>query len=637
MRPTLHDAYINCRYRLNEVSARKNIVHSGRFLFHGPPNGFLDAQLTWQRREENAALHLEIEILKDIAVELLSVVLCIRSQGGITALNRYYDCKPVGRELWNNDLTPLHIRYHDGGRGWLIKNGTNFVAHKITPRQDNFLLELYLDAAGLHPQTNYEQGITRSSASPVIKAGRKYTIDITIIEKGDTAYPVLNRFPHGCHAAFLLTDHCDFDEAPNLHRFIYGNEGKGAWLGSGLKITKGVFTKRSPKAGFRAGTLEDESYLQLAEALYKGGNEIAPHAIQQSGKITVEQFREALGWLQQRFNCRSWIEHGNYLAYSYYMGGRDNEYKLVENLTARGYTSLWSYYDMPIDPFTTLNMLHNGRQGLAPGLYPALRKMAAGKAFQAFHLLRSYIARRHHGQRAVIYLLNLLSAGRSMAMSFVRRKKPAQAVAHFLQSLFTGGNKKEIGYRPYTAQEIRNFSPVLFPEDAAALAKYKPGQLFMFTTQEVVHTSDVYTSAALHRLAAERGIHIAHTYILNRLPYINGIFEKDGGLKKQWTDFVEALAAMVAEQRIWNPTLAGLTAHFSRLSGLDIQYRPGEIIIANPGSEAMSGLTFSIDAPEGVVVYWNGQQVASRYDHVRNSLFFWGDVPPRSTAMVTWQ
>ncbi len=629
----LSKTYIRCRYRPTAIMAAGNTSYD-KCIPYPQTNDLFSATIA----EENNVFRCTVQLKQDLAIELLSVTFIIPSANIPSAYNRQYILQPVGKSLWNNDLTPLHIQYQHNGRNLLVKNVTKFLSHKITPATDHFKLELFIDAAGLHPQINYENGITKSSASPIIKTGRQYTISFSIIETNAAPYPVINRYPNGLQSAFVLTDHCDFDTTANLKKFANGNNGQASWLTSGLKITKGVFANASQKKGFMAATLAMPEYKVIIDELYSSGNEIAPHALNQSGQIDPNLFIASLDVLKKTYDCRSWIEHGNYLSYSYYMGGKSNKYRLIEQLEQRGYNNIWSYYDVAINPFSSINLFSTNVGKAATDAMVISRKLLRGQFLYAFHVFRSYFTRHNNGQKYIAYLLGLFSKSRQMFMSVIKRQQVKKGMKQFLQALAGKDNKHIYTYTPFTNEEICHFSPVLFSEAHGSLSQLQPDDILMFATQEVVHTSDIYNEQALLALIKEKGLHIGHTYILNQLPYINGIFTKNGQLKEEWIVFVEALKKLSGSKAIWSCNMGELAAYLKAIALLDITYHRQSITITNKSRLAAAGITFSMPYTGTIPnMLWNNRQLdPSCFYTEASAIVFWGDIPAEGSISIEW-
>jgi len=119
--------------------------------------------------------------------------------------------------------------------------------------------------------------------------------------------------------------------------------------------------------------------------------------------------------------------------------------------------------------------------------------------------------------------------------------------------------------------------------DHKSLNNYNGGLLF-FNTVEATHIKDIYTKKSLEKLISERGLHIGHTYILNNLPYLNGIFDLKRSsvtLSDSWIQFISALSQKVRENKIWNPTMGKFIERVQRILNIDIHIIIGGLLIIN--------------------------------------------------------
>lgn len=313
--------------------------------------------------QEDNRISVDAILKQDLAVELFSVQFSIKKQGKAKCINRQYKLQGLNGEVWNNDLTPLYIQYQYDGQHYLLNNIQGMFSYSVKEEGEHLGLNIYLDAAAMHPAWSHRESERKSDAVRLSPAGHNYSLSFSISEI-DTQVPppVLSRYPSGAEACFVITDHCDYDQSDTMHTFLYGSNGNGGWLGKGLKMTKGVFTLKSDyKKEELAATLQDDDYKQLIADLFNDGSEIAPHALNQSGQISKEVFDVAFTAISSEYDCHTWIDHGSYQKYTYSVGGGENEYKLADRLKEYSYSSLWSYHDAPIDSTQSLNIFSVGR------------------------------------------------------------------------------------------------------------------------------------------------------------------------------------------------------------------------------------------------------------------------------------
>jgi hypothetical protein len=192
----------------------------------------------------------------------------------------------------------------------------------------------------------------------------------------------------------------------------------------------------------------------------------------------------------------------------------------------------------------------------------------------------------------------------------------------------------------YSRTEALDMAPAIYPERAVPLSQVTAEDLLLFASAEVLHTSDAYTPASLERLVAERGLHIGHTYLLNRLPYLAGIFTAPNGpyhLSRYWIEMLDALTDSVRAGRIWNPTMSEL-AEWVRATQLICTEPVGArtVRLHNASGSAMRNVSLLLPTDVSAAdLTWNGVRPAG----VRSWgdwLCVWGDVPAGGAAVVCW-
>jgi hypothetical protein len=193
---------------------------------------------------------------------------------------------------------------------------------------------------------------------------------------------------------------------------------------------------------------------------------------------------------------------------------------------------------------------------------------------------------------------------------------------------------------PYSRRELIDFGAVLYPERALPLSQISDADLALFITLEVVHTQDAYTDKAISRLLNERGLHVGHCYLLNRLPYVAGMFERDSSsprLTETWLRFIDDLEEQVRSGRLWNPTVTEL-AEWLRAAQRVVCLPSGSrsVRLINQLNQVIQDYTLlvphSIDPDE--VVWASGRPKGWRY--WKDWLAVWGDLPAGRSTVIEW-
>jgi peptidoglycan/xylan/chitin deacetylase (PgdA/CDA1 family) len=568
-------------------------------------------------------------------------------------LDAYCRWSEVRRRAVTNESTPFVLRWRDPSGALLELRSTRGCIPAVIAWNGGMLtIDLELDAAALHPRWSFAAGRTESTAAPARAPGWSSCIAL-VLRHIDTPAPtpaVLGRLPFGAEAALTITDHPDFDDEDRFLVFAHGVDGRRGWLGRGLRLTKSVFAMESDAVPRRpAPTMERPAYRALLDELYGEGSEIAPHGVNESGNVAPERFRRALAALADRYRPDTWIDHGLSLAYCYSMGGADNpDYDLLARLRDHGISTLWSYHDVPVNAAGSLNLLAPNGWDLRHAVRGSMRHAANSDYLIAAHYLRSaFLARATGALQQTVG--KALSVGRRAYLlrseSFANRHTAAwSAAGAAIVGLFEASSQSRRGdaspAEVFTRREGLEWGAAVYPERAVPMHQVQPDDQLLFATQEVLHLRDAYTPAAFERLIHERGVHLAHTYLLNTLPYVAGMFSPDyPGIRpaSAWQSALDSLAGEVAAGRLWNPTAGEAAKWFRSMQCLTVTPRAESALeLSNPTADVVHGATVMLPASVSPdAISWNGgPATASR--RWSDWLCVWGDVPANSAIVVRW-
>lgn len=550
------------------------------------------------------------------------------------------------------ESTPFVLRWRrPDGTGAELRALCGFPPMRLSARRA-IVLEVVLDASALHPRWSFRDGQAVSKSAPERGAGwsSAVTLSLRAVRESAAAPVVPARFPHGAEAAFTITDHPDFDTEDTLRAFLDGSDGRKGWLDRGLRFTKSVFAIESGSmARPPAPTLERESYGHLVERLHRDGSEIAPHGVHESGPLSADRFRAALAGLVDRFRPRTWIDHGLSLPYCYSMGGAtDPQYQLLAELRKSGITTLWAYHDVPCNAAASLNLAAPRAHDIGVILSRSGRHAARREMLTAAHYVRSAVLARTSGKLAYV-LGRSLSGGRR---AYLLRSTPnsrrgwaiwSAAGIALLGLVDAAWGAQMGGALPggnWSRAESAEWGTTIYPERADPLHLVSDTDFLLFATLEVLHIGDVYGEAALSTLIAERGLHIGHTYLLNRLPYVDGLFERGSAaprLTRAWLAVLDILQTEVAAGRLWNPPMGELAEWTRSVQRVTVHPVSDDTIeVRHPGDEALRGFTLLLPPHVSPAdVEWNGAPPAGTRAW-GDWLAVWGDVPARGCVHVRW-
>lgn len=590
---------------------------------------------------------------RSTAIRRCSVKVSARCVGRPYHLDAYSRWRHVHDGAVTTEATPFVLRWRDASGAVLeLRSARGCIPAVIGWNRGILTIDIQLDAAALHPRWSFATGRAESTAAPSRPAGWSSRVEL-VIRRLDRPAPtpaILARLPFGAEAALTITDHPDFDDEDRFRVFAHGIQGSRGWAGRGLRLTKSVFAVESDAVPRKpAPTLERPAYRALLDELHAEGSEIAPHGINESGNIGPERFRRGLAGLAQRYQPDTWIDHGLSLFYCYSMGGADNpDYDLLSRLRDHGITALWSYHDAPVNAAASLNIVAPDVKDLGDAVRGSMRHAAHSNYLIAAHYLRSAFLSRATG--ALQHTVGkALSLGRRAYLlrsgSLARRHAAAwSAAGATLLGLFEGSGQPRRGHasaeRLFTRREGLEWGATVYPERAVPMHQVRADDQLLFATQEVLHLRDAYTPAAFERLIGERGLHVAHTYLLNTLPYVAGMFSPDHSGPRPapaWQGALDSLTTEVGSGRLWNPTVGELAKWFRGMQCLAVTPRSEcALELSNPTGAVLHGATVMLPAsvsPEAV--RWNGGAVTGSR-RWSDWLCVWGDVPADSTIVVRW-
>jgi hypothetical protein len=588
-----------------------------------------------------------------IAIRRCSVRLRARCAGRPRHLDAYFRWREVHDRAVTTEATPFVLRWRDPSGSVLeLRSARGCIPAVLAWNRGVLTIDVQLDAAALHPRWSFAGGRTESTAAPARPAGWSSRVEL-VLRRLDRPAPtpaVLGRLPFGAEAALTITDHPDFDDEERFRVFTRGTNGSRGWAGRGLRLTKSVFAVESDSVPRKpAPTLERPAYQALLDELHGEGSEIAPHGVNESGNIGPDRFRRALAGLAQRYRPDTWIDHGLSLLYCYTMGGADNpDYDLLSRLRDHGITALWSYHDAPVNAVASLNLLAPDAKDLGDAMRGSMRHAANSNYLIAAHYLRSAFLSRATG--AVHRTVGkALSVGRRAYLlrsgSIASRHAAALSAASVaLLGLFDASGqprgKNAPAERLFSRREGLAWGAMVYPERAVPMHQVRADDQLLFATQEVLHLRDAYTPEAFERLIDERGLHVAHTYLLNTLPYVAGMFSPDHSeprLAPAWLGALDSLTTEVASGRLWNPTVGELAKWFRGMQCVAVTPRSEcALELSNPTGDVLRGATVILPASVSRdAVAWNGGPVTGSR-RWSDFLCVWGDVPANSTIVVRW-
>jgi hypothetical protein len=325
----------------------------------------VDAVVRIAPREGGAAA-VDVALRWRAPVSLERAALVVSWAGGDRrALGRDLRVRPLAGLLRVGRGTPILV----AAGGVFLAGGPGLLGARVEPAAGGVRAALLLDDADERPFSTYESCLDR------LPEGHDQQISWAALEvrravrgvarwPGDedvaraALYPVadaaplrpvvVERWPSGARAAFVLTDHADRTDADALRAVLWGSSdpraegGVGAGIvGRGLRVTRTFFVHA------RQGALDDPDVRLLATDLAAAGSEVALHSVtpERDDRDAVRAgLAAAAAW-----RPRTWIDHQPYTnceAVSSRGAGTDGPFGVRDLLVEGGVSWLWAAGDV---------------------------------------------------------------------------------------------------------------------------------------------------------------------------------------------------------------------------------------------------------------------------------------------------
>lgn len=282
------------------------------------------------------------------------------------ALGRDLRFAPLAGTLRAGRGTPVLV----AAGGVLLAGGPGLLGARVDPTAGGVRAALLLDDADERPFSTYEACLDRLPDGGDHQPIRWAALEVRRAVRGvarrpgeadvarATLYPlsdaaplrpvVVERWPAGARAAFVLTDHADRTDAGALRAVLWGSSdpraegGVGAGVvGRGLRVTRTFFVHA------RQGALDDPDVRLLATDLAGAGSEVALHSVtpERDDRDAVRAgLAAAAAW-----RPRTWIDHEPYTnceAISSRGAGTDGPFGVRDLLVADGISWVWAAGDV---------------------------------------------------------------------------------------------------------------------------------------------------------------------------------------------------------------------------------------------------------------------------------------------------
>jgi hypothetical protein len=323
-----------------------------------------------------AALEIALRWRAPVSLERAALVVSWRpvarggggpgTAGEPSALGRDLRLRPLAGVLRVGRGTPILV----AAGGVFLAGGPGLLGARVEPAAGRVRAALLLDDADERPFSTYETCLDRLPDGPDHQQIHWAALEVRRAVRGvarwpgdedvarATLYPlpdgaplrpvVVERWPAGARAAFVLTDHADRTDPDALRAVLWGSSdpraegGVGAGVvGRGLRVTRTFFVHASQ------GALDDPEVRLLATDLAAAGSEVALHSVTPD-RDDRDAVRAGLA-AAAVWRPRTWIDHQPYTnceAMSSRGAGTEGPFGVRDLLVEGGVSWLWAAGDV---------------------------------------------------------------------------------------------------------------------------------------------------------------------------------------------------------------------------------------------------------------------------------------------------
>jgi len=354
------------------------------------------------------------------------------------------------------------------------------------------------------------------------------------------------RFRHAHRAAFVITDHADFD-TPAVYKALMGNEKKIGFADAGIRLSKSVFITKGYGRSNCLSTLDDTYWLSLINTWQqKKQIEFGLHMTRPLPATREEMIQDLTSvlFLKPKF----WIDHGVDIPQAIWReGGRkESMYYIWDILLKNGITCYWNYKDLFDDaPGGMLNFLSLANHHIRPDIVRLL-------SFKGIYEPVAWKSWLNRGLDP-----SVSSSIRSLFQSF-RKNNSIKEQPDFFKSL-----KMII----YSLKNCNMQQAFFVTDDERYLSSvYSSPNKFskdcprFFSSQLIREPVIAWTNKNISCLIKEFGTHIAHTYLGQPKKY--SLVFKQGDkyqLSQEFSNIIKTIKKFVISGKLWTPGITDLT------------------------------------------------------------------------------
>jgi len=355
------------------------------------------------------------------------------------------------------------------------------------------------------------------------------------------------RFRHAHRAAFVITDHADFD-TPAVYKALMGNEKEIGFVKAGIRLAKTVFITKGEGKSNCLSTLDDVYWSRLInEWQQKRLIEFGLHMTRPLPANREEMIKDLTSVLF--LNPKFWIDHGVDIPQAIWRegGNPDSMYYIWDFLLKNGITCYWNYKDLLDDaPFGMLNFLRLANHHIRPDL---LRLLTLKGIYEPV-AWKSWL-NRGLDPSVTRSIRSLFQTFRKID-SIKDQPKFFKSIKMLIASL-TNCNMQQAFF---VTDDERYLSSVY----KSSCNKFSKDCPVFFSSQLIREPVMAWTNKNISCLINEFGIHIAHTYLGQPKKY--SLVYKQGckyKLTQEFSNILETIRKFVISGQLWTPGITDLT------------------------------------------------------------------------------
>lgn len=486
-----------------------------------------------------------------LEIEFSSPILNVKSHD--------YQWKPLIGLFKSASLSPLLLQLASGS----YVQATRHVGFWSIDSKRPQILIWEFNSQYATPYTQYEPPNNLKHIKNCISESEQDTIGLLFSSHGGIE---VSRSKIPFSAVLCFTDHCDFDTLTNL------KTQRAFFKLHDIKVTKGFFLNNFSNrinASWEADQQELRNWIE-------DGHELAYHSLSQSIKPTSESLEDFKNFKSPTDDIQVWIDHGfQPYNHSLYKGYDLSDDFYARKLKSKNINTLWNYIDSGTATSGVINQL-NAKHFTLDKYWHGVKheglKQGIAKLFKAifFHYLNNDK-----------YIFKYKQLAKEVKQVIYHKKWRSMFNIIRLSLSLTGLILKLLILWPIKKNELfplARYTPVLFEHNIN-------GEPFtMFQTLELLDLKNGLSPDNLNLLVKDSGLCIAHTYFSVPLPYHKGkLLDDDKIINKSVAHNFEYLQELIANNKIWNPTLSVLIGHLKQLKTCEFDIdSEGYIFIKNP-------------------------------------------------------